>query len=263
MPPHDSLQRYLFLSALGHGALFLSLLILLPRLQLPRVADPLSVVMIELPKGTSETIGLGIPDTPKAPEIPIAPEPVKPPPTPTAPPMKEPAIVKTPTPAPIPKPVPPRPALTPAEEKMRRALAQMDADLKKRNQAVPAPPAQNAAPSEGWKEGTGTTPIKTIPPGAELMRYQAAVRARILREWIMPPGIKELPPNMRPSAKIMVRISASGHITSTGWAKASGNASFDASVMRAAQRANPLPIPPESVRSEAVQKGFTVTFVVR
>lgn len=238
----NPLKRYCAFSAVVHLFLLFLGLVMAPQLRVPGIPEPLSVVMVELPKGPSEEIGLGIPE----------PTPPAPPPVATKP-MTE--------PKPIPKPpvakAPATPEPSAEDRKMRQALDKIGEQLHQRKSADTQPA------SPGFKHGTSDTPLKEIPPEAALMRYRATVRARILREWIAPAGIRDLPPGNRPSVRISVRIGPSGSITNAGFAKKSSNAAFDASAMRAVQRANPLPTPPPSVRDMAIAQGFTIDFVVR
>lgn len=260
-PQAPPFKRYCAFSACIHLILLLLGVVMAPQMHLATVPAPISVVMVELPKGPSEDIGLGIPETTPQPEAPPIPETTPPPtkpPEPVAKPMIEPKPVITPPQKPVVK-TPPKPELSPVERKMRDALGKIDQQLHTRN--APANSTQPASP--GFKYGTSDKPLKEIPPEAELMRYRATVRARILREWIAPAGIRDLPPGNRPSVRISVHIGPSGHITSSGFAKKSSNAAFDASAMRAVQRANPLPTPPPSVRDMATAQGFTIDFVVR
>ncbi|MBI2345690.1 MAG: TonB C-terminal domain-containing protein [Deltaproteobacteria bacterium] len=254
------LQRYIGYSALIHLTLLLAALVIGPRVWLPKAHEPIDVVMIELPRGTSEDVGLGINETKTLPETPLAKETPPPlPPVPTKPPLPEPAPAMT-HPRVQSKP-PARPEVVPVDRKMDAALKKIDEQLRTRDK--PPAMAQVKNPSEGSLYGTSDKPLAEIPAEAELMRYRAMVRAKILREWIPPVGTRDLPPNLRPRAMISVRINASGYITATNWMKQSDNAAFNASAMRAVQRATPLPAPPDLIRELALGKGFTVDFVVR
>lgn len=61
-------------------------------------------------------------------------------------------------------------------------------------------------------------------------------------------------------ARIEVMIDANGRVVSTSFGKTSGDGSFDESALRALKLASPFPIPPPSVRDEALKEGFGVTF---
>lgn len=249
--PPPPLKRFVTLSALTHLVLVLFCFVVSPLAHLSREQAPIMIEpVIELPRGMSEEIGLGLRESKTLPEAPLPkeiPEEPTPPPA-TATPMP----VPTP-PKPEAKPPPkPKPELSPAEKKIADALAKIDADLKKRSK--PPEMAQVKNPSEGSKYGTSDKPLTKIPPEAERMRYIAAVKSKIQREWNPPPGARG------EAVLIIVRISASGHVTSAAVARRSSSPALDASITRAAYRASPLPIPPASVKEEALTKGFTIGF---
>ena len=55
-------------------------------------------------------------------------------------------------------------------------------------------------------------------------------------------------------------INEDGEVVSTQWDHHSGDTSFDASCVRAIQRASPFDIPTEKLRWEAYNEGFLVEF---
>lgn len=245
-----SLNRYLFTSVATHGLLLLLLLVIVPRIDLP-IQEPISVVMIELPIGKSEEVGLGIPETRALPTVPIA-ETVTPPATPPPtgePPMPEPPVVRKEVKVPQPKPPT---ELSPADRKIRDALKRVNDQLHTRKTLPEV--AQTTNPSEGYKYGTTNKPLPALPPDVERSRYISQVKARIQREWIHPPA------QGSPDLRLSVRIDPSGRITTANLTSHSGDGLLDASLMRAVHRASPLPAPPESVRQEALTKGFVLGF---
>lgn len=220
---------------------------------------PLDITWVELPKGTGEDI-YSVKASNELPQqtiqeekkIPIEetkpPEPVKkevakvPPPeekkpSPTA--MKD--ITQKPKPEKVPK-------IT--SNKMSSALAKIDKRLENRSVAQPG------VPGEGFKYGTADQPVKDMNYHAELLKYRALVKARVLRQWI-PPSAAE---GVKGTVKISVSISKGGDIISAQFVQRTSNAALNESAMRAVRRASPFPVPPEPLKWEAYSEGFTIAF---
>jgi colicin import membrane protein len=68
--------------------------------------------------------------------------------------------------------------------------------------------------------------------------YQEHVRTRIMKTWVLP-----LPPEESRAlqATVLFRVARDGHIDRLDLVQSSGNALFDASLVRAIKRASPLP----------------------
>jgi len=141
---------------------------------------------------------------------------------------------------------------------MNDALTKIDRKLK--NRVIQPEAAQLAASGEGYKYGTSDQPLRVPIDDPEYVKYQAMIRYKIINEWIVPGRYSELPEQTRPKARIIVLINEEGDVVSTQWEKKSGDASFDASCVRAVQRASPLEKPTERLKDEAYSEGFLVEF---
>ncbi|MBI2342051.1 MAG: cell envelope integrity protein TolA [Deltaproteobacteria bacterium] len=247
-----NVSRPVFYSAVAH-ILFIIILSLSPELRWPFGDRPLQMVWMELPRGTSEEIGTGLKESEALPKSTIqeqkdllkqkeAEEPKDV--------MKE--TVKQA------KPVKQEKKLTKEEKKMKAALAKIDVKLKKR--VVQPEAAQIGASGEGYKYGTSDKPLRVPIDDPEYVKYQAMIRARIIQEWIIPMKLYELPEGQRPKARIVVIINESGEVVSTEWEQRSGDSSFDASCIRAIQRASPFDTPAEKLKWEAYNEGFLIEF---
>ena len=148
--------------------------------------------------------------------------------------------------------------LSPSERRMRRALAQIDKDLKNERGKEPTA-AQLKNSGEGYKYGTSDKPIRANPDDHEYLKYQAMVRYKIINEWIVPLKYVE-DENSNFNAKLEVMIDTDGYVISVRWAKTSGNNTFDASTIRAVKKASPFPKPPDKLAWEAYNEGFLVEF---
>lgn len=256
----EAFKKALAKSLFFHGALLLVVLIGLPEIFLPEDQKPMDVVMVELTKGTSEDIGDGMKAVDHLPENTIEeqknlmPEAKD---TRTAAPQKV-EVAKTP-PA-----VDPRTMAEP-DKKVKRpqpagvdaataaALAKIENQLKQRK--ITQQQAQTQG-TEGYKYGTTSKPMRASPNDPEYIKYRAMVKARIMREWIRPPVAGAAMPKLA----VRVKISATGQVLSKTFAKKSGDTAVDGSVLRAIDRASPFPVPPPTVKEEAVNEGFMIGF---
>ncbi len=242
-----------------------------PKLRTPLYERPMRVTWVELPKGTSDEIGLGIKKSKGLPKTTLAEqkqlyEPEAPKQTPLE--AKKKKLAKAEEkkkPEPRPKmSIPPKakvrragtPRRKPKNKKIRDALAKIDKQLAERS-AVPEA-AQVKVNTEGYKYGTGNKPLKVLPSNPEYLKYQAQVRWKIMRQWIVP--VKFTEEGSRLSARLEVMINMDGDVVSIRWASSSGNASFDQSAMRAVKKASPFPKPPDKMAWEAYNEGFLVDF---
>ena len=230
----------------------------MPSLRLPFNNRPMEMVWVELPRGTSEDIGTGLKESESLPKSTIQEqkdllkqlEEAK----------KKPAdVMKEPTkPVKQIKPVKPEKKLTAEDKKKQGALAKIDKLLNKR--VVQPEAAQIGGTGEGYKYGTSDKPLRVSIDDPEYVKYQAMVRAKIIGEWIVPARYSELPESSRPKTRIVVMINEDGEVISTEWDLRSQDASFDASCMRAIQRASPFEVPSETLKWEAYNEGFLVEF---
>jgi TonB family protein len=104
----------------------------------------------------------------------------------------------------------------------------------------------------GGTEG-GSGPIGTGGPGPggggqvvglEFIAYQQQVTNTIKGHWT------NVIAHVGLVAKVRFQIAPDGAVSEVGLAESSGNAAYDASVLRAVQRANPLPPPPAKYTNE-------------
>lgn len=243
--------------------------------------DAIDMVWVELPKGTSEEIDLGVP---KASELPTStieeqkqfepesvvkqeplPPKVEPPPPP--PPVEKMALQNQDdkkvdnkpkdTRKPDPNAKPPEKKLSSVDKKMKNALAMIDKDLTGRGK--PTSIAQPDVEGQGYKYGTGDKPQRVSPSDPEYLRYQAMVRSKIIREWIVP-SVYTDDGGKNFKSRIEVMINDSGEVLSASLAGRSGNESFDQSALRAVRKASPFPKPPEKLEWEAYNEGFLIEF---
>jgi len=150
-----------------------------------------------------------------------------------------------------------KPRQSSANKKMRNALAKIDRQL--HNRTIVPEAAQIKEDQNGYKYGTGTKPIKVNPSDPEYLKYQAMVRAKIIREWIIPLKFTE-ENGPQYSARLEVMINMDGDVVSTRWDSPSGNATFDQSAIRAVKNASPFPTPPDRLAWEAYNEGFLIEF---
>lgn len=256
-----SLARPIFISTVIHIVLIIIVLVFPPGLFI-QPKPPLNIMWVELPKGKGEDI-YGLKDIKKLPESTIQ--------------EQEEAIKEALKPLPkekekevMPEPKPVKKSVsvtavkkTPAKKRssMDSALAKIDKRLKDRR--VDPEAAQVESSGEGYKYGTSDKPLRVPIDDPEYLKYQAMVRAKILRQWVVPGAITQMPSASRPSVRIIVMVSQSGDVISQRWAKKSTIEALNASAMRAIQRASPFPIPPERLKWETYNEGFLVEFSAR
>lgn len=148
------------------------------------------------------------------------------------------------------------PVDAPDSAAIAQALAGIDQDLAKRDQAL-------KQSSEGSAQGTGTGASLGSPEGSVTARdtgfvqYQSKVRSKIIRNWVRTHASSN---TQQLSARVKVKITASGAVISKALVKRSGDSAFDQSALRAVERASPLPAPPAAVEAEALRDGFVVDF---
>ncbi|MFH1829204.1 MAG: TonB family protein [Pseudomonadota bacterium] len=260
------LRRAIVISAIAHVAIY-ALFTAAPGLRTPLYEKPIRVTWVELPKGTSDEIGLGIKETKTLPKTTLEEQKklLEPKQTALEAKKEKTELAKKEMPEPRPKMTLPdktkvrraeTPRPKPVSNKMAQALAKIDKQLAERS-AVPEA-AQIGVSGEGYKYGTGTKPLKSLPSDPEYLKYQAQVRWKIMREWIVPAKFTE--EGSRLNARIEVMINMDGDVVSVRWASRSGNASFDQSALRAVKKASPFPKPPDKLAWEAYNEGFLVDF---
>ena len=245
--------KAIFISIAVHATIFV-LVSVLPTTKLFFNDKPVKVVWVSIPKGTSESIEIGLKKSKDLPQSTIQQQ-KRPKKTKQerlrAKKMKEPASKKKPRKKPKKK-------LSAIDRKMKNALAKIDKNINLERSAKPEA-AQIKEDGEGFKYGTGDKPLKVMPDNPEFLKYQAMIKSKIINEWIIPLKYVE-DESINLSARIEVMIDMQGNVVSTMWDKPSGDASFDASAMRSIKKASPLPKPPDKLAWEAYNEGFLVEF---
>lgn len=253
-----NLRTSVWISAIVHLVIVI-VMIISPTFRLPLRERPIRIMWVELPKGTSDEIGLGIKKAKGLPKTTLEQQKkMELPEQKALPPMTRKLTAKEQE-----KLIEERPKMKLPSKQVRKrpskiqaALAKIDRQLKQRS-AVPES-AQVRVNQEGYKYGTGDKPLKALPSNPEYLKYQAQVRWKIMREWIVP--VKYTETGQGYNAKIEVMINMDGDVVSIRWASRSGNASFDQSAVRAIKKASPFPKPPDVLAWEAYNEGFLVEF---
>ena len=262
------LKRPIIYSAIVHFIIVVTLSVV-PGIRLPLYDKPTRVIWVEIPKGTSDEIGLGIKKSENLPKStieeqkkisppeqkPLQPE-MKPPVTTVQKPPQEEKLTE-PSKTKVAQKPPARKPMSSTDKKIANALAMINKDLTQRS-AVPES-AQIKDSGDGYKYGTGNQALKVSPSDPEYLKYQATVRGRIIQEWVLPLRYVE-EGGARRRCGINVIINMDGDVTSASWEQQSGDPTFDASAMRAVRKASPFPKPPDRLAWEAYNEGFLVEF---
>jgi TonB family protein len=277
------LRKAVAISAIIHIVILIAFMYA-PALGLPFFGEKpirINAIFVELPKGTSDDIGLGMKKAESLPKSTIEeqknlfqPEKLNQQtlkPELKTPPQGEPEKaekMEAPSERPKveakttrkneekPKPKPER-RLSATDLKIKNALAKIDKQLSGRTIVPEA--AQVKENQDGYKYGTGTEPLKAMPNDPEYLKYQAMVRAKIIREWIVPLKYAE-EGGSNYTARLDVMINTDGEVVSISWDQPSGNTTFDQSAIRAVKNASPFPKPPDKLAWEAYNEGFLVEF---
>lgn len=163
---------------------------------------------------------------------------------------------------PKPKPqVKTRKVEAPDQQKIESALSGIDSELQERERQArePATTAGTSGEASTGTPGLGSPGgTQARAPGFAL--YQSKVRSKIIRNWVRTHSGGE---TKRLTARVALKINASGAVVSKSLIKRSGDSAFDHSALRAVEQASPLPAPPEGVRGEALREGFVVDFRAR
>lgn len=295
-----SFKKYLLYSVVFHLVALLGFVIWSSLLE-PRKISETKITMIRLtppklgvregsptaPPGTVTQPGTSTATTQDIPQAKPAPVPQIPkaqPKTPpkTSPKPKAPVATKTVSPTAPPTKAKPKPksasTLTkqgsptisttktkaPDSNQIASALAGIDEELAAREQSLQQ--SQTASAGAGGGSGSGQVAALGSPAGSVTARdpgfaqYQSQVRSKIIRNWVRTHASSG---EQRLTARVKVRINASGAVISKSLAKGSGDAAFDQSALRAVEHASPLPAPPPSAQAEALRDGFVVDFRAR
>ncbi len=259
---------------------------------------PVDVVWVDIPKGTSDFIGVGLGAAPAAPartdepqedgaqpaQVSLealakagdqpAPEPGEPEQVaekPAAKPAKKPTVEKSVTAsarmtyARKGAPRIRRRPRTKTDRTIAGALASIDQSIAARStpSGIAQPGAQPGTGTgyDGYKYGTGTEPLRVAPTDPEYLKYQAQVRSRIINNWVVPERFSTA--GSSASAKLIVLINMNGEVVSVRWSQKSGSEAFNESARRAVQKSSPLPKPPSRLAWETYNEGFLIAFDAR
>jgi len=272
-PQHPGLRKAIAISAAVH------ILLLAGALGRPEMGfrfdeKPMNVTWVELPKGTSEEIELGLKKSEGLPKSTLEEQKRLTPGQETLPATK-PAEAKQ-AKLDIKTELPPRPKMEYEEKSVRKAgeaprprpasrtdrkiqdaLAKIDKDLKDRSVVPEA--AQISQEGKGFKYGTGNQPLRVMPSDPEYLKYQAMIRFKVMKEWVVPMKFTEDGMEQY-NARVEVMINLDGDVVSVRWQSQSGNAAFDQSAVRAIKKASPFPKPPDRLAWEAYNEGFLIEF---
>jgi TonB family protein len=122
--------------------------------------------------------------------------------------------------------------------------------------ADPAPPVVRTPPGNADRAGTRTDQQASgrtaSPEEIRFGRYYMAVFNKIQSAWILP----HYHEHRNLLAIVEITIRSDGRIVNIQFEKRSGNAEFDRSVMRAVQKANPLPPLPPGIKEPLLTLGI-------
>lgn len=253
-------RRFLIASGLVHLALLLLLAFSPSFSSAPALPAAITVDLLASPgpppaAKTAPAAKVARPaPAPVPPAPPAKPEPVPPAPPPVAKPVPPPSpkaetvlpkeAAKAPEqvrPAPAPaKPAPPQPAAKPAPPQKQASIDDVLSQL--RAEAGETAPVEEAAlaPADVTGTGGGGGSVKVSP---EVMAWLKSARIHVRKGWVLAPGFR-----LEPLAtQVRVNLDASGNVVGEpAIVRKSGNPWYDESVLRAIQKASPLPAPPRA-----------------
>lgn len=139
------------------------------------------------------------------------------------------------------------------KEAIAQALSDIYSELGKRKM----PKADNYSREDLSSPGTGGSEKGIMDP--ERLSYIMNVKSLIESNWhvINKSIVKQL---SDPKVLLTIKINSEGFIISKKVEKSSGNSRYDQSVLRAVERSDPLPPPPQSMMREALAEGITLDF---
>jgi TonB family protein len=130
-----------------------------------------------------------------------------------------------------------KPAPTPAPaEKLEDVLAQLRAES---GEAAPPTEIAKAAPTAIGSPGSPTG----VAISPEVAAWLKKAKIHVKKNWVVPPGFR----TQALEARVEVNLDASGAVRGNPRiTQPSGNPWYDEGVVRAIQKASPLPAPPEA-----------------
>lgn len=149
--------------------------------------------------------------------------------------------VRTPKPAP-PKP---KPAVKPPEKELDYddALSSLREELGEPEDSAEAPDPELLASVKPGRSASGPAGMGGTgdPLDPLIAAWIKRVKIHVSRAWVLEPSLKR----QILEAEIVVSLDASGRVLGVDVQRPSGNSHYDQSVMRALEKASPLPAPPE------------------
>ena len=217
----------------------------------PKISD---VTWVTLPRGTSNQLGSPMKKSQGLPKTTIEEQQKaleSPPPGQKKSEMTYEPDPKTQKPDPK-KPVPRNPGAP--DSRIDDAIARMAKEAAKKKAEPEAAQIDNQTPG-GFIHGSDKGQYVS-PNDPEYVMYQAKIFQRVMNEFIVPQKFEGEPI----SCKIIVHINEKGDVSMTEWEQKSGNESFDMAALRAVEKASPLDIPPERLKYEVFNEGFSMEF---
>lgn len=268
--PGWSFPRVLLVSAIAHAVLLLLLAVSPSFSSAPSLPDAITVDLLA-PPGPPPAAKSGpkakaaapkaipAPPTPKAAPEPVPPPQVKPAPLPPPPAKPAPAPPPPTTAKVLPKeaskapeavkPAPPpstaaapAPAAKPApparQQNIDDVMAQLRAEAGEESPAPVEEARLDASDVAGTGGGGGSVQVSP-----EVMAWLKSARIHVRRSWVLQPGFRLEPL----STQVRVNLDAAGNVVGEPEViRRSGNPWYDESVLRAIQKASPLPAPPRA-----------------
>jgi len=140
------------------------------------------------------------------------------------------------------------------ENKNKQALQRLKA-LAKIQGFREEPTKAHQIPIKGNKLSPGTSLSDDAKEGAEA-HYLDALRDRLRENWNIPIWLDR----QKLNATVEIRIGLSGTLQGLKFVKPSGNAQFDDAVKKTIQLSQPLPDPPQELKTSLVTNGILMGF---
>jgi colicin import membrane protein len=145
------------------------------------------------------------------------------------------------------------------EKQIRDAIEKIKGKVQEKEKSRPGDQPNGSGPSSS---GSGPTTLGGVPDqggggvvrGLEFIMYTEQVKRRVKESWI----VTEKKPGL--TATVRFGVQPDGEVFAIELVKRSGDRAFDESVVRAVNKANPLPPPPQTYQQEFATQKVEVTF---
>ena len=145
------------------------------------------------------------------------------------------------------------------EKQIRDAIEKIKGKVQEKEKSRPGPQPNG---SDSPSSGSGLTTLGGAPGqggggvvrGLEFIMYTEQVKRRVKESWI----VTEKKPGL--TATVRFGVQPDGEVFAIELVKRSGDRAFDESVVRAVNKANPLPPPPQTYQQEFATQKVEVTF---